>query len=165
MTSLLHVDRDRTREVPMGSPAGPPSSRPSRSRTRWRLIVCLGIVVAALGWIAVRGLSDSFVYYLTPTDIAVDHKAQVNQRVRLGGFVVPGTISRSGDTLTFAVTDGDQRMSVLSTGPVPRLFKPDEGIVLEGALGADGRFHSDTVLIKHDGNYRAPDDLKPPGGR
>ena len=39
---------------------------------------------AALGWVALRGLTGSFVYYLTPTDITVGHKAQVDQRVRLG---------------------------------------------------------------------------------
>ena len=34
---------------------------------------------------------------------------------------------------------------------------------LEGALAKDGRFHSDTLLVKHDGTYRAPTDVKLPG--
>jgi cytochrome c-type biogenesis protein CcmE len=138
--------------------------RPHRRSARWRLIVCAGIVVVALGWVAVRGLTGSFVYYLTPTDITQDHKAQIDQRVRLGGYVVPGSVERPADTLTFLVSDGDQSMQVVSTGPVPQMFRAGQGVVLEGAMAADGTFHSDTLLVKHDGEYRAPDDVQLPGG-
>jgi cytochrome c-type biogenesis protein CcmE len=55
-------------------------------------------------------------------------------------------------------------MEVLSTGPVPQMFRAGQGVVLEGALGRDGRFHSDTLLVKHDGEYRAPTDALPSGG-
>ena len=103
----------------------------------------------------VRGLTGSFVYYLTPTDIAVGQKAQVDQRVRLGGYVVPGQRAPAGG---HADLHGDRRrrrtMEVLSTGPVPQMFRAGQGVVLEGALGRDGRFHSDTLLVKHDGEYR-----------
>jgi cytochrome c-type biogenesis protein CcmE len=131
----------------------PPGARSARRR----LVVCIAIIVVALGWVAVRGLTGSFVYYLTPTDITVEHKADVDQRVRLGGYVVPGSVSRPSDTLTFTVSDGAESMEIVSTGPVPRMFRPGQGVVLEGSLGTDGRFHSDTLLVKHDGEYRAPD--------
>jgi len=139
----------------------PPGSDPaqgwsSRRPAPWRLVICLVVVVAALGWLALRGLTGSFVYYLTPSDITVDHKAQVDERVRLGGYVVPGSVHRRGGALTFTVTDRASRMHVLSTGPVPQMFRAGQGVVLEGALGHDGRFHSDTLLVKHDGEYRAP---------
>lgn len=128
---------------------------------RLRLVVCVGIVVAALGWIAVRGLTGSFVYYLTPTDIAVEHKAQVDQRVRLGGYVVPGTVEQDGGELSFTVTDQEHTVHVVSTGPVPRMFRAGQGVVLEGALASDGRFHSDSLLVKHDGTYEAPETREP----
>src|SRR4051812_41617191 len=72
---------------PLGRPADPSSRGSARRSARWRLVVCIAIVVAALGWIAARGLTGSFVYYLTPTDVRVHHQAQVDQRVRLGGDV------------------------------------------------------------------------------
>jgi cytochrome c-type biogenesis protein CcmE len=147
------------------SVTGPSTSGRARRSARWRLLVCMAIVVAALGWIAVRGLTGSFVYYLTPTDVRVDHKAQVDQRIRLGGYVVPGTVHRRAGTLRFVVTDGDTSMAVRSTGPVPQMFRAGQGVVLEGALARDGRFHSDTLLVKHDGTYRAPTDVKLPGGK
>lgn len=151
---------------PYAAVTGPASTvrhAPVRS-ARWRLVICVTIIVGALGWVALRGLTGSFVYYLTPTDIAVGQKAQVDQRVRLGGYVVPGSVHRPAEVLTFAVTDGETTMEVLSTGPVPQMFRAGQGVVVEGALGRDGRFHSDTLLVKHDGEYRAPSDALPSGG-
>jgi cytochrome c-type biogenesis protein CcmE len=138
-----------------------PPVQPSRSTAaRVRVIVCLGVVVAALGWVTVRGLSGSLVYYLTPTDV-LNHQADVGQLVRLGGYVVPGSVGHTGATLTFTITDGARTMSIVSTGAVPE-FKAGQGVVLEGAMAADGRFHSDTLLIKHNGDYRPPDSGQAP---
>lgn len=123
---------------------------------RMKLLIGLVIVIGALTWVTVRGLSGSFVYYLTPSDIVSQHKAQVGERVRLGGYVVPGSVGHATDTLTFTVTDGTDSIKVSDSGSVPELFKPGQGVVLEGTVGSDGRFHSDTLLIKHSGEYRPP---------
>jgi cytochrome c-type biogenesis protein CcmE len=128
--------------------------RPSAARIR--LIACLLVVVAALGWVTVRGLSGSLVYYLTPTDVVTGKQAGVGQLVRLGGYVVPGSVGRAGSTLSFTISDGSRTMGIVSTGSVPELFKAGQGVVLEGSMAADGRFHSDTLLIKHNGEYRPP---------
>ncbi|HEX5495894.1 MAG TPA: cytochrome c maturation protein CcmE [Mycobacteriales bacterium] len=122
---------------------------------QWRIVACLAVVVAALGWVAIKGLTGNLVYYLTPTDIS-HHKADVGQRIRLGGFVVPGSVGRAGELLKFTVTDGTRSMTVVDTGSVPELFKAGQGVVVEGSLGRDGRFHSDTLLIKHNGDYQPP---------
>lgn len=156
MTDILAAPRRTGPDDPAG---------PVAARTRWRLVVCIAIVVVALGWVAVRGLTGSFVYYLTPTDVTVGHKAQVDQRIRLGGFVVPGSVRGPDSELSFRVTDGKHSLLVLSTAAVPRMFRAGQGVVVEGALGADGRFHSDTMLVKHDGEYRAPDPVDDSGGR
>jgi cytochrome c-type biogenesis protein CcmE len=130
--------------------------RPRRWSPRRRLLAGAAVVVVALGWIAARGLTGSFVYYLTPTEATVGHKAQVDQRVRLGGYVVRGSVRHVDHALAFTVTDRTTAMRVVDTGSVPEIFRPGQGVVLEGALGHDGRFHADTLLVKHDGTYRAP---------
>lgn len=124
---------------------------------RLRLVACLLVVVGALAFIAVRGLTGNFVYYLTPTDLAGEHKAQVGERVRLGGYVVENSVSQAASSMTFVVTDGAYSIHVSDTGPVPELFKAGQGVVLEGALASDGVFHSDTLLVQHDGKYRPPE--------
>jgi cytochrome c-type biogenesis protein CcmE len=153
-----------TADLEASADTSKPRVRSARlSAARVRLIVCLAIVAAALGWVTVRGLSGSLVYYLTPTDV-LNHRADVGQLVRLGGYVVPGSVGHAGSTLTFTITDGTQTMPVVSTGAVPELFKAGQGVVLEGAMATDGRFHSDTLLIKHDGDYRPPEAGQPPPG-
>ena len=140
-----------------GAPRLPDDSPVATSRrARWRLVACLSVVVVALGWIAVRGLSGSFVYYLSPTEAVSQHQAVPGQRIRLGAYVVPGSVQKPGGQLTFTVTDGRTSIQVVSVGAVPELFRAGQGVVLEGALATDGRFHSDTLLVKHDGQYRPP---------
>jgi cytochrome c-type biogenesis protein CcmE len=138
--------------------------RAARARSaRWRLLACLAVILLAIGWVASRGLTGSFVYYLTPTDVVTHHQADVGQRIRLGGYVVPGSVGHPHRTLTFTVSDGVRTVPVVSSGTVPELFRAGQGVVLEGALGSDGRFHSDTLLVKHNGDYRPPAaGVKPP---
>ena len=123
------------------------------------------MVVLALTWVAIRGLTGNFVYYLTPTDVVGHHQAQVGQRIRLGGYVVPGSVHRTGSVLMFTVTDRTDSMQVWDMGAVPELFKAGQGVVLEGALGTDGRFHADTVLVRHNGDYFPPKPGQPPPHR
>jgi cytochrome c-type biogenesis protein CcmE len=149
-------------------PSGPAEA--VRRRRWWqaaglRIAACLAVIVLALAWIAARGLTGNFVYYLTPTDIVAHHKAHVGQRIRLGGYVVPGSVHRTGSVLMFTVTDRTDSMQVSDTGAVPELFKAGQGVVLEGALGQDGRFHADTLLVQHNGDYFPPKPGAPPPHR
>lgn len=153
--SQLTDDDVRPEDGPLPEDVDPAPRRRRLRPAQARIVACLVIVVAALGWVAVKGLSGNLVYYLTPTDIS-QHKADVGQRVRLGGYVVPGSVGRAGQLLKFTVTDGTRSMTVIDTGDVPELFKAGQGVVVEGSLGSDGRFHSDTLLIKHNGDYAPP---------
>lgn len=153
-----------------GAPAddGAPEERARRrgsNGARLRVAACLAVVVLALAWIAVRGLTGNFVYYLTPSDIVAHHKAQAGERIRLGGYVVPGSVHHSGSALIFTVTDRIDSIQVSDTGPVPELFKAGQGVVLEGALGKNGRFYADTILVQHNGNYFPPKPGEPPPHR
>ena len=123
---------------------------------RARVVVALAIIAGSLVWVATKGLSSSLVYYNTPTDLLKKGAAAIGDRARLGGYVVPGTVVRKGDEIRFVVGDGTTRMTVLDKGSVPELFLQGQGVVVEGALGRDGAFHADTVLVKHNGVYQPP---------
>jgi cytochrome c-type biogenesis protein CcmE len=124
--------------------------------TKTRVIVVLGLVGASLGWVAFSGLKGSLVYYQTPTELLGLGSSAVGERVRLGGLVAPGSVRRDGATVTFIVTDGTTRMTVVDTAGVPSLFRDGKGVVIEGFYGQDGVFHADTVLVKHNDTYRPP---------
>lgn len=136
----------------------PPEGRPRRASrpARTRAIAALAVIGAALGWVLAKGLANNLVYYKTPTEILGQGGAAIGERVRLGGYVVPGSVARAGSRIRFVVTDGTTRMTVVDTGSVPALFRDGQGVVVEGAYGRDGAFHSDTVLVKHNGVYAPP---------
>ena len=130
---------------------------------RVRVVVLLVLIVGSLAWVGTRALSGSLVYYVTPTEL-LQEQPPADSRLRLGGQVVPGSVHEaSGDGVAFVVTDGTTRMSVVHTGGTPALFQAGSGVVLEGTFGADGAFHSDTMLVKHGEEYRPPGPGETPG--
>jgi cytochrome c-type biogenesis protein CcmE len=120
------------------------------------VVIALVAIVGALGWVASKGLSSSLVYYKTPSEILAQSSSAVGERLRLGGEVVPGSIETAAGITTFLVTDRTSNMTVIDRGDLPELFRPGQGVVVEGTLGRDGAFHADTVLIKHNGVYEPP---------
>jgi cytochrome c-type biogenesis protein CcmE len=125
-------------------------------------VIALAVIVGSIGWIAARGLSNSLVYYQTPTELLGRGATAVGDRVRLGGYVVPGTVHEEdkpgarASVVRFVVSDDTTRLTVADTDGVPALFRAGQGVVVEGFLGRDGAFHADTVLVKHNGVYRPP---------
>lgn len=121
---------------------------------RARIVVPIVLIAGGLGWVGFQGLAGSLVYYKTPTELLRD--GRTGERVRVGGLVVPGSVSRETDAIRFVVTDGTSRITVVGTGGVPRSFRAGQGVVVEGALLEDGAFHAETVLVKHNEEYRTP---------
>lgn len=121
-----------------------------------RVAVLAAVVLLSLGWVVTRGLASNLVYYLTPSDILAKGASAIGDRVRLGGYVLPGTVHTSGSLVQFVISDGDQQLAVTASQGVPSLFKEGRGVVVEGFYGKDGIFHADTVLVKHDNVYQPP---------
>ncbi len=121
---------------------------------RGRVLVAAAVVAGSLTWVAWGGLRGNLVYYRTPTELMGTHDTGV--RTRLGGLVVDGSVRRSGSVVRFVVTDGETDVRVVDRAAVPQGFAAGKGVVLEGALGAEGVFVADTVLVKHDDRYQPP---------
>ena len=124
--------------------------------TRSRSIVALVAIGLGFGWILVRGLGGSLVYFMTPTELLTHAGQDEGNPVRVGGEVLPGSTRRASDGVTFILTDGTTRLTVIYTGSVPALFRSGTGAVVEGRYGYDGAFHADTLLVKHSSEYRPP---------
>ncbi len=119
----------------------------------WRFIVPAGLLVAVLVVLLIN-LSSSLVYFITPTEL--EAAPVVDDRQRLGGQVVAGTVVEVDDGVEFSVTDSRVEVAVHHVGAPQDLFAEGIGVVLEGTW--DGAvFASDTMLIKHDEQYRTED--------
>ncbi len=121
--------------------------------------MCLGVLAVAVGLVLVA-LRDSIVFFYGPTEVTEKH-LEAGQRFRLGGLVEEGSVKRGeGTTVSFVVTDMRSTLPVTFTGVLPDLFREGQGVVAEGTLQADGVFHADSVLAKHDENYMPPEVAK-----
>ncbi len=125
----------------------------TRRQRRLSLLASAAVVLAIAVALVLNALRDSIVFFNSPTDLIEKH-ANAGRRMRLGGLVKEGTLSR-GENLAvrFEITDGKSTVPVVYRGLLPDLFREGQGVVAEGALDATGAFRADTVLAKHDESY------------
>ena len=136
-------------------------ARPKPKRMRY--IVAGGLCVAAVLYLVVGGLSSNIVYFRTVKEAADAHdKAPADtSRLRIAGAVVPGTVQRRPDGVSFVVTDGVRKARIVHHGDPPELFKDGAPVVCEGHFdkgdtGPVPTFESDRIMIKHGAEYRPP---------
>ena len=136
----------------------------SRERKRRRLLAVATLLIAAgvMAYLAFGGIGENLVYYWSPTELREAGQRAYGASVRLGGLVEPGSIERQDDGLTmrFAVTDGTSSVPVVAKTVPPAMFRENIGVVVEGTLERDGHFQTQRLMVKHDNEYRAPEDFK-----
>lgn len=118
------------------------------------ILAGVGIAVA----LALSALQENINLFYTPTQIAAG-EAPEGTRIRAGGLVEMGSLTRSADSLgvSFRVTDNHETVTIRYQGILPDLFREGQGIVALGRVDADGVLIADEVLAKHDENYMPPE--------
>ncbi|HTV11723.1 MAG TPA: cytochrome c maturation protein CcmE [Acidimicrobiales bacterium] len=126
------------------------SRRRSLATRRQRIVAAL-VIVAALGVLMWKGLSNALDYYLT-ANTAVAERAQLGVNdFRIQGTVLPG-LRQVGTVLHFSITSHDVDVHVASTGSPPQLFKVGMPVVLAGHWQGDV-FSSYQIMVQHSSNY------------
>ncbi len=130
-------------------------------KARHRRFAWIGAGIAVLGVavaLVLNAFQSNLVFFFTPTQVATKEAPQ-GRAFRIGGLVEEGSLKRVPNSVdvTFVVTDTAQRVPVVFSGLLPDLFKEGKGVVAQGTLGPDGRFHATEVLAKHDENYMPPE--------
>jgi cytochrome c-type biogenesis protein CcmE len=121
----------------------------------WKFVIPAA-VVAVVAAVLLVNLSSSLVYFNTPSELSDGEAA--SGRLRLGGQVEVGSVTDTTEGVAFAVTDGRRSVAVVHVGAPQQLFQEGVGVVVEGTW--DGTtFHSDTMLVKHDEQYRTEDSV------
>jgi len=129
---------------------------PRQKRLTW-IVLGVTLVAAAVG-LVLFALKNNVSLYFTPTQV-YNKEAPQGRNFRIGGLVEEGSVKRQADGLTvhFSITDTAQKMPVVYKGILPDLFKEGKGVVAQGKIEADGVFHAEEVLAKHDENYMPPE--------
>jgi len=131
------------------------------TRRKQRRLTLLGLGMLALGGAAALVLTafeENIVFFYSPSDVQAKEIPE-DRYVRLGGLVKDGSVTKIGDgaTTRFAVTDGNNAVTVRYRGLLPDLFREGQGVVTQGRFNENGVFVAKEVLAKHDENYMPPE--------
>ena len=126
-----------------------------------RLVLLVLAILAVLGAVllAMSAMRDQAAFFYAPGDVA-RKGLPLDQAVRIGGMVRPGSIRRHADGVTIDFTVGDETRSTILvryTGITPDLFRENSGVIAEGRFRPDGTFMATEILAKHDENYMPPE--------
>lgn len=126
----------------------------TRKRRRLWLIAGGMVLLSAAVGLVLLALQDTIMFFYSPSEVRAAPPAH-DRPIRLGGLVEEGSFRRGGDGITveFRVTDLAESIPVIYSGMLPDLFREGQGVVTEGAFGADGVFVAREVLAKHDETY------------
>jgi len=121
------------------------------------------VILAALGYLVYSGVSQSVVYFVTPSELQAAPVA--GKAYRLGGMVKPGTLNWDAKKieLTFTLSDGQASVPIRHKGTPPDLFAEGRGAVVEGTWTNDGYFKAGLIMAKHSEEYKAPHDASQAG--
>ena len=123
-----------------------------------KFIVGGGVIALALAYMVYAGVTQSAVYFVTPSELRAG--PVVGKSYRVGGMVEKGSLrwdARALD-LSFSLSDGRASIPVHHVGTAPDLFGEGRGAVVEGRWTADGYFKASQILAKHSEEYKAPHD-------
>ena len=134
-----------------------------KSRLSIIIFVILGISIAT--GLVLYALRQNIDLFYTPSEVVEgkdgnhDQKPEVGQRIRVGGMVVEGSVSRDPKSLKvrFDVNDIGPSITVEYEGILPDLFREGQGIVAQGVLKEPTLLEATEVLAKHDENYVPPE--------
>ncbi len=142
------------------SPPSPPEGggephRGTAAPSQRRLWLAGAVILAALGFLLVRGLGNATVYFKTVDEAVSERPALGDRRFRLEGDVVAGSVRQSAGTVEFLVRGRTgATVEVAHQGDPPELFRPGIPVVLEGKFQGD-HFSSDRIMVRHSETYVA----------
>ena len=115
------------------------------------------IIAVALAYMIYAGVTQSAVYFVTPSELRA--APVTGKAYRVGGMVERGSVKWEARTLelSFSLSDGKASVPVRHKGTAPDLFGEGRGAVVEGSWTSDGHFRATTILAKHSEEYTAPD--------
>jgi cytochrome c-type biogenesis protein CcmE len=129
--------------------------------TTGRKLVIGGLIVAALtAYMAYRGVSASWQYYLTADECLAERTSLVGQRLRVSGRIAAGTFTVEHEPVRacFALEGEGTNLPVVCPGPLPDNLAEGIAVLVEGRLDDAGVLHGEKVLTRCASKYKS---LKP----
>lgn len=134
-------------------------------KTYLRFGVLVVAIIGTLAWLAASGINESKTYYKTISELKGLKGSEVGGRVRVTGDVLPGSIKRDGERVSFTILEKERNLTlnVVYTGkdPLPDTFRDNAQAMADGRMQADGTFHANAIAAKCPSKYEAAPGRKP----
>lgn len=123
-------------------------------RRRLTVILLVLVVLGLASCLVMYALRQNINLFYSPSDL-YGQEITRDRLIRLGGLVVPDTVTRDANSLlvNFQITDNQHSVDVAYKGVLPDLFREGQSIVTQGYFLGNGKFKAVEVLAKHDENY------------
>jgi cytochrome c-type biogenesis protein CcmE len=121
---------------------------------KWKFGVIIAVILVTLSWLAFTGIRDTKTYYVTVPELLQGHHGP-NERLRVAGDVLPGSIKPHPGRLEFVLQQGQQKVSVvyIGTDPAPDTFVDGAQAMASGHLLPDGTFEATGLQAKCASKY------------
>jgi cytochrome c-type biogenesis protein CcmE len=123
-----------------------------------KYLLGLSLIGAAAIFLVVTGFMGNASYVLTISDLRNRSDKGVDVSARITGAVIFESvlydIRNNQPHLEFDVVDTEDQIGkqtplrIVYEGPKPDLLQPHAQAIVEGHLGADGKFYADNLLLK-----------------
>ncbi len=124
---------------------------------RKKLIIGIGFIIAAAAFLGYEGISESRSYYMFVDEVLAMGEEGKNIRIKIHGSVVPGSVARGQDGLSFIIENNQKQITVRYSGtkPVPDSFKEGAPVIIDGRLLENGDFQGNSIQAKCASKYEA----------
>lgn len=140
-----------------------------------KYLLGFALIGAAIVFLIVTSMSANAQYFYTVEELRGKGSGVVDQTVRVSGAVVTGSpafeVRNNQPYLEFEIVDAEKigtqaPLRVVYWGPKPDLIEEAHAqAIVEGHLGADGKFYADNLLLKCPSRYEEqfPDQVEKSG--
>ena len=115
------------------------------------------IVLLAIGFLGYKSFAGAAMYYFTVNETIEKGPSIYGSSIKVEGLIEEGSVERepASRLLKFVIADigGVNKIPVVYQGVVPDTFKEGLPIVVEGALGSDGIFLAQILMVKCPSKY------------
>lgn len=114
----------------------------------------IGIILGVVAWGALSGFEESKTYYVTVGELTGGKVSR--ERLRVGGVVVPGSIERRGESLSFRLAQDAASIPVMYVGTdtLPDTFVGGAQAIVDGEYTPRGKFRAQKIQAKCTSKYQ-----------
>jgi cytochrome c-type biogenesis protein CcmE len=126
--------------------------------TTGRKLVIGGVLIAALtAYMAYRGASASWQYYLTADQCQAESESLVGHRLRVSGRIASGTlvVARDRRQASFTLEGDKTKLKVDCSGLLPDNLAEGVAVLVEGRMENGGVLRGEKVLTRCASKYES----------